>query len=545
MDALLHAHAIGARYDELNDRAQALFEAWADLARVPDRPRPFVPLPMFPSFLADQHLALQEPRTAEQAVARAEADLPKAEAILGEMAIRALRDLGPEGAERLGQAKGLSGWRPTIAAERLAMERLPRDEYKRALPSIARDLLRALGPVSRQAPLRPLLARAGWAPDDSPSAVRPCRGTPSDLRLEGLSLYCRLPMTRDEIFQTLVEILSDSFELIRLRSGANPSSTRSLASTASTPSTSSCSCARDGRRPDLQVARAIRTVDELITFVEGELAAKAAGLPEPDTGYRACRVHRRRRRDCRSRLGARGDAAPAAHAPRRALVSADRDGLVAWPTWPRPRAPRRRRGGAGPRHRAVRAGRRRPDVHRAGTAPQRATCSGPAARDRGRPLPDRRRLECASATCGGAGALAGSTARCARRSRRGAGAITVAAAGAAAGAAGASTRLSATPKAVVCPVARSAGGRLGRGRRRTGPSTRRRPSARRPWRSPPHPRRGSPPWTAVVDAHAEDEQDGDGVDDGQGLAEERAQGEGARGRQDRPEHRRGAGAHAG
>ena len=37
-----------------------------------------------------------------------------------------------------------------------------------ALPSIARDLLRALGPVSRQAPLRPLLARAGWAPDDSP-----------------------------------------------------------------------------------------------------------------------------------------------------------------------------------------------------------------------------------------------------------------------------------------------------------------------------------------------------------------------------------------
>ena len=38
-----------------------------------------------------------------------------------------------------------------------------------------------------------------------------------------------------------------------------------------------------GRRPNPQVARAIRTVDELITFVEGELAAKAAGLPEPDT----------------------------------------------------------------------------------------------------------------------------------------------------------------------------------------------------------------------------------------------------------------------
>jgi acyl carrier protein len=37
-----------------------------------------------------------------------------------------------------------------------------------------------------------------------------------------------------------------------------------------------------GRRPDPEVAKQIRTVEELITFVEKELDAARKGLPEPE-----------------------------------------------------------------------------------------------------------------------------------------------------------------------------------------------------------------------------------------------------------------------
>ena len=37
-----------------------------------------------------------------------------------------------------------------------------------------------------------------------------------------------------------------------------------------------------GRRPDPARAKEIRTVDELITFVEEEIAAAERGDPEPD-----------------------------------------------------------------------------------------------------------------------------------------------------------------------------------------------------------------------------------------------------------------------
>ena len=90
-------------------------------------------------------------------------------------------------------------------------------------------------------------------------------------------------MTREEIYQSIVEILSDSFEL-------EPSSIKPESSLYEELDLDSIDAVdifvqlRDltGRRPDPERAKEVRTVDELVTFVEEELAAAERGDPEPD-----------------------------------------------------------------------------------------------------------------------------------------------------------------------------------------------------------------------------------------------------------------------
>lgn len=90
-------------------------------------------------------------------------------------------------------------------------------------------------------------------------------------------------MTRDEIFSEIVEILSDTFELekdaIKLES--------TLYEDLDLDSIDAVDIfvqLRDmtGRRPDPETAKQIRTVDELVTFVENEIAAAERGEAEPD-----------------------------------------------------------------------------------------------------------------------------------------------------------------------------------------------------------------------------------------------------------------------
>jgi acyl carrier protein len=90
-------------------------------------------------------------------------------------------------------------------------------------------------------------------------------------------------MTRDEIFETISEILSESFELDRAEIKRESKLYEELGLD-SIDAVDIFVQLREvtGRRPDPAIAREIRTVDELITFVENELAAAAAGLPEPD-----------------------------------------------------------------------------------------------------------------------------------------------------------------------------------------------------------------------------------------------------------------------
>jgi len=90
-------------------------------------------------------------------------------------------------------------------------------------------------------------------------------------------------MTREEIHQSIVEILSDSFELDP--DAIKPEST--LYEELDLDSIDAVDIfvqLRDitGRRPDPERAKEVRTVDELVTFVEEELAAAERGDPEPD-----------------------------------------------------------------------------------------------------------------------------------------------------------------------------------------------------------------------------------------------------------------------
>ena len=90
-------------------------------------------------------------------------------------------------------------------------------------------------------------------------------------------------MTRDEIFQTVVEILED-FELDASEIHRESKLYEELGLD-SVDAVDIFVQLREvtGRRPDPEVARQIRTVDELISFVENEIEAAKSGAPEPAT----------------------------------------------------------------------------------------------------------------------------------------------------------------------------------------------------------------------------------------------------------------------
>ncbi len=90
-------------------------------------------------------------------------------------------------------------------------------------------------------------------------------------------------LSRDEILSKVVEILADSFEL-------EPETIKPESTLYEELDLDSIDAVdifvqlRDvtGRRPDPEKAKVIRTVDELVSFVEEELAAAERGDAEPD-----------------------------------------------------------------------------------------------------------------------------------------------------------------------------------------------------------------------------------------------------------------------
>ncbi len=90
-------------------------------------------------------------------------------------------------------------------------------------------------------------------------------------------------MTRDEIYETLVEILAESFELDESEIQRDSKLYEELGLD-SIDAVDIFVQLREvtGRRPDPTIAREVRTVDDLINFVESELDAAEKGLPEPE-----------------------------------------------------------------------------------------------------------------------------------------------------------------------------------------------------------------------------------------------------------------------
>ena len=85
-------------------------------------------------------------------------------------------------------------------------------------------------------------------------------------------------MTRDEIYETLVDVLAESFELKKAEITREAKLYEELGLD-SIDAVDIFVQLREitGRRPDPARAREVRTVDDLITFVVEELEAKAKG----------------------------------------------------------------------------------------------------------------------------------------------------------------------------------------------------------------------------------------------------------------------------
>lgn len=90
-------------------------------------------------------------------------------------------------------------------------------------------------------------------------------------------------MTRDEIYETLVDILAESFELEPEEIKPDSKLYEELGLD-SIDAVDIFVQLREitGRRPDPAEARKVRTMDDLILFVEQELDAAEKGLPEPE-----------------------------------------------------------------------------------------------------------------------------------------------------------------------------------------------------------------------------------------------------------------------
>lgn len=139
---------VGRRFLELGNHMQRVFRRWAELA--PEEPDgTFRPVPAFPSVLIDAHLAVADRMTTEETAAYLAKRVAQAEELAGELVLRIVQELGPEKGAALLDEVRFATWGVGVSEERLAMETLGSLERRKALPELARDAERTLGPVRR------------------------------------------------------------------------------------------------------------------------------------------------------------------------------------------------------------------------------------------------------------------------------------------------------------------------------------------------------------------------------------------------------------
>ncbi len=182
LDAAEHRRflELGSTYRALNSSAQRVLTAWATLKsssppRGSETPhaqpagRPFIPLPMFPSILAERHVELAKPATPDEVYAKMVDDVELSHQFIQELVVHALSDLPPEHAAQFGQQSGLAAGDVRIDRDRFVVESQSRRTRLASTPRIGRDLERAVG-RTRSGEL-PLLDRLDRALDTSQRAT--------------------------------------------------------------------------------------------------------------------------------------------------------------------------------------------------------------------------------------------------------------------------------------------------------------------------------------------------------------------------------------
>ncbi|MCY0995137.1 tryptophan 7-halogenase [Nannocystis sp. ILAH1] len=158
---------LGHEFAALQFRAQKLLSEWA--RRVDNTPRPInVVLPVIPSLLASLYLDLMRDMSPDETYAYMRDKLAQAGEILGELALRALAEVGPEQRDELARAVDLPSWPQRPPADRIANEAEVGGKRRRSLPPIVRDMERTLGRVPGEhdaAALEGLVARAYARPE--------------------------------------------------------------------------------------------------------------------------------------------------------------------------------------------------------------------------------------------------------------------------------------------------------------------------------------------------------------------------------------------
>lgn len=151
------------QFQALNERAQAMLKAWAHIQPGTANGE-FVPLPQFPSLLADLHLDLQNRRTPDETYEVMKKNLEGAREVVAELTLRALKAVGPDGVGKLVEATRFLEWDLVFDEGRLDYDASDdRASKRKALPRIARDMDRCLGRPENDGTLptmRELLAMA-------------------------------------------------------------------------------------------------------------------------------------------------------------------------------------------------------------------------------------------------------------------------------------------------------------------------------------------------------------------------------------------------
>jgi len=137
------------KFAALNVKAQKVLKAWAHIAPQDEPGRvwgDFVPLPQFPSLLADLHLDLQNERDADATYEVMSKNLAGAQEVVAELVLRALKAVGPKNAQRLADDTGFVDWGLVFEPIRFVYdEASDRAPLRKQLPRIARDMERCLG----------------------------------------------------------------------------------------------------------------------------------------------------------------------------------------------------------------------------------------------------------------------------------------------------------------------------------------------------------------------------------------------------------------